>query len=67
MSKANAGCGYSVPDILGMDLMDFFNAKLHELLIPSNYNNNTEIKTICLTLSFCFCRQSYQMNILGLM
>lgn len=53
MCQANAGCDNSIPDILGRDLMEFvFDAELRELLIPFNYNNNTEMKKICLALLF---------------
>lgn len=45
----------------------FFDAELHELLIPSIYNSNTEMKKNCLAFSFCFCRQNNQINMLGLM
>lgn len=48
--------------------MEYFSdAELRELLIPSICNNNTKMKKICLALSFCFCRQSNQINMLGLM
>jgi len=39
---------HSVPDMLGKEF--FFHAELHELLIASIYNNNTEMKKICLAL-----------------
>lgn len=45
----------------------FFDAELCELLIPSICNNNIKMKKNCLALSFCFCRQSNQINMLGLM
>lgn len=45
----------------------FFDAELCELLIPSIYINTTEMKKNSSALSFCFCRQSNQINMLGLM
>lgn len=67
MCQANADCDQSVPDILGTDNGIFFDTELCELLIPSIYNNTTEMKKNSSALSFCFCRQSNQINMLGLM
>lgn len=67
MYEANAGCDHSARHVLATDVMNLFlGVELHELLIPSNYNN-TEIKKICLAVSLSFCRQNYQTNMLGLM